>query len=368
MSSMVMGNLDGDLEKIAFQMGDIARIVTRYDANLVTSTDEQGLFLELNGNVCPVQGPVDKEDIRAYFIIIVSGVSFNVSDYQILFNVKELENDLLSGTDVTGHQHLCRRYGTADVNKEHEETDISLDDIDEKIKAGELSGKDIKDLQDVIHKLREGEFFELLTMEFSNKIKVVAKELIDFRKDMQKKIEPDIVEMAARDIPEASNHLEGINKTLEESTMKIMDINEEQMEMANNQQKVLESIISGNGGGEGGLADITLDEALKVIEQQKEVLEKISNRTLTMMEPLSFQDLVGQRIQRIIKIVRSMELRVEELIVSFGIKLKKHREDPAKTYEDLNQDVDKYMTELKGPQREGEGLDQTGIDNLLESL
>ena len=87
-----------------------------------------------------------------------------------------------------------------------------------------------------------------------------------------------------------------------------------------------------------------------------------------MMEPLSFQDLVGQRIQRIINLVKSMEVKIEELIVSFGIKLKKYKEDPEITYEELNKDVDKFMYELKGPQREGKGLDQTAIDELLNSL
>jgi hypothetical protein len=92
----------------------------------------------------------------------------------------------------------------------------------------------------MIKKLKEGEFFELLTMEFSGKIKEVAKELIDFRKDIQSKIEPDIVEIASKDIPEASNQLEGINETLEKSTMKIMDINDAQMELAQNQFQALE--------------------------------------------------------------------------------------------------------------------------------
>jgi chemotaxis regulatin CheY-phosphate phosphatase CheZ len=204
-------------------------------------------------------------------------------------------------------------------------------------------------------------------MEFSGKIKEVAQELINFRKDIQERIEPDIVEIASRDIPEASNQLEGINETLEESTMKIMDINEELMETANNKANDLEFLISGDGNQEdGGIK--TFDEAMEALEGQVKILRDIGSMSMQLMEPLSFQDLVGQRIQRIIKLVRSMEIRIEELIVSFGIRLQKHKEDPSKTYEDLNRDVDIYLTELKGPQREGEGLDQAGIDDLLEGL
>ena len=244
----------------------------------------------------------------------------------------------------------------------------NLKNINDKSETGELSNDDIKDLKDVIARLKKGEFFELLSMEFSGKIKEIAKELIEFRKDIQTKIEPDIVEIASIDIPEASNQLEGINDTLEESTMKIMDINEVQMEIAGLQQKKLSDILEGkNLGDETGLS-ISTEQAIKAIEEQIEVLNDIRNRALNMMEPLNFQDLVGQRIQRIIMLVRSMEVRIEELIVSFGIKLKKHKEDPTKSYEELNRDVYAYMTELKGPQRNGEGLDQASIDDLLDSL
>jgi chemotaxis regulatin CheY-phosphate phosphatase CheZ len=334
----------------------------------VYSTEDPGMFLELGGNVFPVQGNVNKEDIKPYFIVLKSGIAFNSSDYQILFNVKQLPNGLLSGTDVTGRHHLCKMYGNGKVEAKSDKGPINLKNLDEKLDAGELSQEDIDDLKTMIQKLRQGEFFELLTMEFSGKIKGIAKELIDFRKDIQAKIEPDIVEIASRDIPEASNQLEGINETLEDSTMKIMDINEAQMELSNTQIKVLESMLSKENDGERITVGLSLEEAMTALEGQKEVLRQIEERSMQMMEPLSFQDLVGQRIQRIIKLVRSMELRIEELIVSFGIKLKKYKEDPSKTYEELDRDVYAYLSELKGPSRTGEGLDQAGIDDLLESF
>lgn len=368
MEIAVMGNLDGEIERIAFNTEDIESIITRYGSSLVYSAEDPGMFLELGGQIFPVQGQVNKEDIKPYFIVLKSGVAFNSSDYQILFHVKELPNNLLSGTDVTGRHHLCRMYGNGKVEAKITKEPINLNNLDEKLDAGELSQADIDDLKTMIQKLRQGEFFELLTMEFSSKIKGIAKELIDFRKDIQAKIEPDIVEIASRDIPEASNQLEGINETLEESTMKIMDINEAQMELSKKQIKALDSCLSRGKSGEGISVGLSLEEAMAALEEQVDILRQIEERSMQMMEPLSFQDLVGQRIQRIIKLVRSMELRIEELIVSFGIKLKKYKEDPSKTYEELDRDVDDYLSELKGPSRKGEGLDQAGIDDLLDNL
>lgn len=364
MNNIIMGNIDGAIEKLAFKPHDIERIIPRYSANLVYSDDGPDLLLELDGRIFPVQGKINKDSIRPYFIVLKSGIAFNSNDYQILFNIEELPNNVISGISVTGQRHLCNIHGSKEgEEKTGKEIKFSFKEHGESI---ELSSGDTEQLKEFIQKIKKNEFFELLTMDLSDKLKGVAKELIDFRKDIQSRIEPDIVEMASRDIPEASIQLEGINETLEESTMKIMDINEEQTEIAGRHLKVLETLLEKKSAGEK--ADITLEDAIKIIKEQVEVLKMIEERSLKMMEPLSFQDLVGQRIQRIIKLVRSMENRIEEMIVSFGIRLKKHKEDPSKSYEEMNKDVALYMSELKGPQRAGEGLNQEAIDDMLANL
>ena len=215
----------------------------------------------------------------------------------------------------------------------------------------------VEDMKDILGRLEQIQFFESLTKEFAGKIKRIAQEMVDFRKDIQTKLEPGIVAIAQLDIPEASNHLEGINDTLEKSTMKIMDINDEQMELANNQLERLETLLSKNGDG-----------ASDALKEQVDVLKRIGELSYSMLEPLSFQDLVGQRIQRIIHLVKSMEAHIEDLVISCGIKIQKHKENPSKTYEDLEKDVESYRSELRGPQNEGDGLDQSGIDALLATL
>ncbi len=362
MGNVLMGDLDGKTERLAFDTHEIEQIITRYKASVVSGTD--GLdYIEYMGKIFPVQGIQDNDNIKPYFIVLKSGVAYNANDYQMLFNTEELPNSLLSGIDTSGKKYLCKRYmnGSAPIEPPAQKPSG--------INPQNLTFDDTENLKDVINKLKKGEFFELLTMEFSDKIKGIAKELIDFRKDIQTRIEPDIVELASKDIPEASNQLEGINETLEESTMKIMDINDAQMDAAGKRFKELEQLLERRSEGEGDLVvGISLEEAIGAIEGQMTFLKEVELRSLNMMEPLSFQDLVGQRIQKIIKLVRSMEIKIEELIVSFGIKLKKYKEDPEITYEELNKDVDEFMYELKGPQRAGEGLHQEAIDDLLNSL
>ena len=247
---------------------------------------------------------------------------------------------------------------SAAISDPTKELALAPDVVEQKLRVGAIS---LEEMKDIIQKLERVQFFESLTKEVTGKIKDIAQELVDFRKDFQKKIEPGIIEMAARDIPEASHQLEGINETLENSTMKIMDINDEQMEIAQARIEKLRAILSEGQAQATGMVS-------EIIDQQIAALEKIKNLSMSMMEPLSFQDLVGQRIQKIVKLVKSMELRIEDLIISFGIKIQKYREDPTKSYADLDKDVENYRFELKGPQNDGEGLDQSGIDDLLSSL
>lgn len=362
-----MGNIDGNLERMAFEIRDIERIIPRYDANLIYSSDGPDLSLELNGKIYPVKGEINKDMIRPYFIVLKSGAAFNSADYQILFGTEQLPENIISGISVTGQKHLCKVYPkSGDVKSGEIKGTLYSGRHKALYDVSEFSTEDAEQLKEVIQRIKKNEFFELLTMEMSDKLKGVARELIDFRKDIQSKIEPDIVEMASIDIPEASNQLECINETLEESTMRIMDINEEQTELAGGRRKVLRSLLTKIETEEE--TDVHFREAVSALKKEIDVLKMIEDRSLKMMEPLSFQDLVGQRIQRIIKLVRSMENRIEELIVSFGIKLIKHKEDPTRSYEELNSDVDKYMMELKGPQRSGQGLNQDSIDDLLNSL
>lgn len=362
MRSVIMSRLNGNQEKIAFNMQNILQIIASSEAKTISSGGEPGLAVDLDGRIFTIRGLNGREDLKPYFILHRSGDAYNVEDYQLLFNVKELSGNMISGKDVKGNEYLCKRQ-----RGESFQTDIlknlSVEEIEEKVKKVDISMGELTELKDLILKLKSGEFYESLTMEFSGKIKEIAKELIDFRKDLQRRIEPEIVEIASKDIPEASYQLEGINKTLEASTMKIMDINEEQLELANKRVENLTSFISENGHN-GGVAGKTM----RFIEEDLDVLKKVGSLSMSMMEPLSFQDLVGQRIQRIIKLVKSMEVRIEDLVISFGIKIQRHRENPERSFEELRKDVENYKSDLKGPQNEGEGLDQNDIDDLLATL
>ena len=362
MPSVIMSHLNGDKELVAFDTEDILQIIKSSEVKMVSTEKEPGVFLELDDRIYPVKVWSRENDIKPYFILHRSGDAYNVGDYQLLFNVQQRPDDLISGMDVTGRAHQCKRHEKDTPGMTSLETLTGVE-VRQEEKATGPSTVELRELRAMIKKLKNGEFFEALTVEFSGKIKEIAQELIEFRRDLQSRLNPELVDIAEKDIPEASYHLEGINQTLESSTMKIMDINEEQLDLANKQLERLSALVPENDKA-GGISDGTM----KVVEKEMEVLKRIAGLSMSMIEPLSFQDLVGQRIQRIIRLVKSMETRIADLIISFGIKIQRHKEDPDRSFDDLRRDVEDYKSDLKGPQNEGEGLAQNDIDELLATL
>lgn len=356
MGCALMARVNGDFNQIAFDIDGVQRIMNVESAQLTFSHDQNALLLEVDDRVCRVEGKADARALGDYFIVLDSWKAFNVKEYKILFNVEELPDHRLLGTDEFGKRHLCRRYspkGNGGSNGAEPSGSPRCETLNQ---------QDVLELERMIEKLRQGQFYEALASEFSGRLKEIARELIEFRRDLQSKIEPGIVTLAEKEIPEASIQLEAINDTLESSTMKIMDIHEAQMELASGCIERLKALM-GRGQGE-----VSPRQATEAVRESLQALEQVRVLNLRMTEPLSFQDLVGQRIQKIIRLVKSMEAQVEDLVISFGIKLKKYREDPTRSFEDLTLEVEEYKSELRGPQRKGEGLGQAEIDALLASL
>ncbi|RJR33555.1 MAG: hypothetical protein C4576_27965 [Desulfobacteraceae bacterium] len=356
--NMIMVSLDGNGDRMAFDLNLLERIVDQENARLVQLPGDAGSLIEAGGRRYFLAGTSEMNGTKPLFLLLRSGSAFRVKDYQLLFGVQNLSNRTVTGVNASGEKVSCIRWENDSLKNSY----FQSTDLEEKLAVVNANLEELRDLKETFSKLRNGEFFQALAMEFSGKIKEAAQEFIDFRNEFGKRIEPEIVRIAANDIPEASNQLEGINETLEESTMKIMDINEAVMGIAEEHCKRLEPFLS------NAKAEESSDRMLMLLREEMEGLKEIQSLSLKMMEPLSFQDLVGQRIQRIIRLVKSMEVRIEDMIITFGFKVRRHKEDPEKSFDDLREEVEQYKSDLKGPQRQGQGMDQAQIDDLLATL
>ncbi len=93
-----------------------------------------------------------------------------------------------------------------------------------------------------------------------------------------------------------------------------------------------------------------------------EVADRLSEVTTTIYESCNFQDLTGQRITKVVKMLKAIEQRVDTLVKVFGADIRENATPaPAKaapTDEDL----------LNGPQLPATAADQDEIDRLLASF
>jgi chemotaxis protein CheZ len=107
---------------------------------------------------------------------------------------------------------------------------------------------------------------------------------------------------------------------------------------------------------------------LPVIEDIESRLENNMSMISDSFTQMSFQDLTGQRIKRIITLVSQMEERLKNMLIYFGIRLKEKEKNPDISMEELNRVAEEKESEVRGPQRSGQGLDQSDIDDILANL
>tara|TARA_B100001939_G_scaffold287730_1_gene258367 strand:+ start:13069 stop:14106 length:1038 start_codon:yes stop_codon:yes gene_type:complete len=90
----------------------------------------------------------------------------------------------------------------------------------------------------------------------------------------------------------------------------------------------------------------------------------VHDAVMKIFEACSFQDITGQRISKVVRTLEYVENRIDRLINILGIQeedLKKHAENTSPPEEE-----DENKALLHGPALEGEGIDQTEVDALME--
>jgi chemotaxis protein CheZ len=219
-------------------------------------------------------------------------------------------------------------------------------------------------------------FFRKLSSEMTGGVKELAMVLIDFRRELKSKIHPNITDIATKYIPQAADQLKGVIETTETAANKVMDNLENMEQNIGGIKKVFDSLRKGSIAIPDQGKDnhpIEIDEkTVKTISPVIDYMESSAKDYMAMISDsfaqMSFQDLTGQRIKRIIALVSEMEEKIKGMVISFGIKLGEREKNPHISQDELQRVVDEKVEELSGPQRQGQGLDQAGIDELLANF
>lgn len=144
---------------------------------------------------------------------------------------------------------------------------------------------------------------------------------------------------------ETSQQLDAIVETTEKATEQIMGIIERHME-----------------------AVARIREKAALLPNSEEVcayFDSLDADLMEIMTALSFQDLTGQRIKRIVRALDEVQRIVFDLYVDAGLSMKALAENPDQSVEEIRQASKAKTSELKGPQL---GSNQNAVDDLLAQL
>lgn len=149
-------------------------------------------------------------------------------------------------------------------------------------------------------------------------------------------------------LPEASDQLDAIVRMTEQATGRIMDSTEQ-----------VEGLLSGL---RARLRETQIDpDTLAGIES---TVDDISAYMTHIYEACNFQDVTGQRIMKVIEVMREIERQVLRMVIVFGL-----RKDVSKKVDDKRRkELEGGADLLNGPQLEGKGLAQDDIDDILDAL
>jgi chemotaxis protein CheZ len=152
---------------------------------------------------------------------------------------------------------------------------------------------------------------------------------------------------------EASQQLDEILVTTEEATTEIMDVVEHHMELQNKAQDLLKGLRKTRK------SNPAIHELIKINDE-------LGDNLIRIMTSLSFQDLTGQRIKKIINALKKIEHVVFDLYMSTGLIIKAREEAPDKDIAQLEEEAHQKVSKLKGPS--ADAASQGEVDDLLSQL
>jgi len=196
--------------------------------------------------------------------------------------------------------------------------------------------------------------YEKLYRELLSKIKEVTDHLNSLKQNITTSIEHDLAKITQEKIPTATGQVSSILTDTEQAANNIMDLTEKVQEGQNRMAEKFNTVKS-------SLESIQREEA-KLLEHFDE-LEKITMENdygLTeIMTALSFQDLTGQKLQKLAGLQEDMEDNLLKILVNFGIKLRKEENPDDETIKR----GEEMLNLLQGDSKEA--INQNEVDQLL---
>lgn len=201
----------------------------------------------------------------------------------------------------------------------------------------------------------ESELYKRLSKEMRKGLKNIYKQI-----SSASSLEMDVAADTDHLFHEASSQLSAVLTATEEATVQIMDVVEKHLDWQMESGEILSAVQAGTASP-------------AQVSRLAEINAALGDDLTGIMTSLSFQDITGQRIKKVVTTLTQIEATVLELYVASGLMIKGREADPLKNVDQLEQEAqlavqklkDPVTSEMKGPQQ---GTSQANIDDLLSQL
>lgn len=198
--------------------------------------------------------------------------------------------------------------------------------------------------------LTEGEFYRSISTDLQEGLKNIYREInaATVNGDIPAQTPSPVADEM---FSEASTQLGAILQTTEKATESIMGLVEKHLDLNERATAILDGMATQGASAE--------------IDELRTGQKALGEDLMEIMTTLSFQDLTGQRIKRIVSALQQIEKVVFELYMSTGLSMKALELHPEMSVEEIRQTSKARATGLKGPQA---GASQSDVDDLLGQL
>ncbi|KJU85410.1 chemotaxis protein CheZ [Candidatus Magnetobacterium bavaricum] len=179
----------------------------------------------------------------------------------------------------------------------------------------------------------------------------MTRKLHDSFKNFEQMIDPRLHDIARDDMPKVTDELQWVIAKTDEAAGKTIEIAEKNQSKLSVLMNKLDDIE-----GKLNTMDCTHPDETVSLSFIKTELSEVSNDFFEIMLAQEFQDLTGQILKRVIRLVKELEEQLLQLVVYFGVKADAKKADATK------------VKELHGPHiktAEGVVADQGDVDALL---
>lgn len=202
----------------------------------------------------------------------------------------------------------------------------------------------------------ENNVYKELSADMRNSLKQIYKQIASASKENSAAARSEAL------FTEASDQLKEVVKATESAAMNIMDIVENQLDRTDANAELLSSLE--------GQADA------EILEQLRLNNEKLASDLTSVLTALSFQDITGQRIEKVMSALVAIENSVVELYLSSGLAMEAAEKNPEKPVETIKAEAHKAVEEYSGARKTGSELkgpssnavSQSAIDDMLAQL